>query len=143
MRLLIATFAVITITATAPALALDLTTKITDEVGAAIYDQFSAGKATDGKQCDDPGEKPCLTARAAVEHALLMCGGPPFCPKEESNGDEKYRRAKLVDKIEKDPKNVTFSVEMAPVVKRLVGTMYTPIIVKQVWDILEPPEVSK
>ena len=127
---------------TTPASAIDMSTKIVGPDKVPFVDDFSSGATTPGK-CDEAGEKKCLTVAGAAEHALLLCSGPPFCPKENTDGDAKYRRTKIVDKIEADPKSVTLSPEDMKTIKDVVGEMYSPVIVRAVWDAVDPTAKDK
>lgn len=125
-----------------PSLALDMSAKIIGPDKAPFVDDFSNGNTTPGK-CDEPGEKKCLTVAGAAAHALLLCNGPPFCKDENPDGDAKYRRTKVVDKLEVDPKNVTLSPDDAKMIKDLVGKMYSPTVVRAVWDVVDPSAKDK
>lgn len=128
---------------TTSSMALDLSQVLKGDNGKPATDVFADGATTPGKDCGDTGEKPCLTAAEAIAHALLLCIGPPYCENEKPNPEAKYKRALIAERVRSDPKNVTFTIEDAPVVKGVVGEMYAPLVVKQVWDILSPPPDKK
>jgi hypothetical protein len=123
-------------------LGLDLSAQIKGPDGIPFVDDFSSGATTPGK-CGQEGEKKCLTIAGAAAHALLLCNGPPYCPKESPDGDAKYHRTRIVDKIEADPKNVTLSPEDLKAIKDLVGIMYSPVVVRAVWDVVDPTKASQ
>lgn len=125
-----------------PGMALDMSAKIVGPDKAPFVDDFSSGNTTPGK-CDAEGEKKCLTVAGAAAQALLLCSGPPFCKDENPDGDAKYRRTKIVDKLEADPKNVALSPEEMKTIKDLVGKMYSPPVVRAVWDVIDPTAKDK
>jgi hypothetical protein len=130
--------------ATGPALAagnpVSLVQTITMD-NAPVADDLAAGKSTAGKKCGEDDEKPCLTIQRAVEHALLLCTGAPLCPNEKPDGDAKYRRAKIADKVEAGQ---ALAPDEVVIVEGLVGQMYSPVVIRAVWDALGPPSsVSK
>lgn len=125
-----------------PSMALDMSARILGPDKAPFVDDFTSGGTTAGK-CDEPGEKKCLTVAGAASHALLLCIGPPYCKDENPDGDTKYRRTRIVDKLESDPRNVTLSPEEAKIIKDLVGKMYSPTVVRAVWDLVDPTAKDK
>jgi hypothetical protein len=111
--------------------------------GAPVADDLASGATTPGKKCGEGDEKPCLTVRRAVEHALLLCSGPPICPDEKPDGEAKYRRAKIAEKVEADVTDAPLAPDEVVIVEGLVGKMYSPVVVRAVWDALGPPSSVK
>jgi hypothetical protein len=55
-------------------------------------------------------------------------------------GDEKVTRMHLALKIKRDQDPINMTAEEISLVKKLVGKAYGPMIVGQVWDLLEGPK---
>lgn len=62
-------------------------------------------------------------------------------PNENIIGQERYDRGKLAMKIDVGDQDV--KAEDVVLIKKLVGESYTPLIVVQVWDILEQVKEEK
>ena len=135
---IIAAAALAVVLAIGPARALSLVEAVTS-AGAPVADDLAPGKTTPGKRCGDEGERPCLTVDRAIVHALLMCSGPPLCQKQTPDGETKYRRSKLAERIEADPIGVALAPDEVTTIETLVGEMYSPVVVRAVWDRLGPP----
>jgi len=87
-------------------------------------------KALDGSPIKDDQDRD-LTLKAVLVNALLTQGD------EKLSGEEKYKRYTLSKKIYECGGEVDLAVEEVAQLKRLVGDLYPPIIVGQVFDILE------
>jgi hypothetical protein len=127
-----------TVPAAGPALAVSLVETVRVN-NIPVTDDLAAGKTTPDKKCGDEGEKPCLTVDRAIVHALLMCNGPPLCPKQSPDGEAKYRHSKLAERVEADPINVALAPDEITTIENLIGEMYSPVVVRAVWDKLGPP----
>lgn len=57
------------------------------------------------------------------------------------SGTEKYKQADLAHKIYKAvmaKKSLCLSINEVTMLKQITGTMYLPIVVKRIWDLLDP-----
>lgn len=134
--LIITGFTLAAIATPAVSAPLDLSAVVKYE-GTPVQDQFATGNQTPGKTCADEGEKPCLTVARAVFHAMLLCVGPPLCPKEAPDGEAKYNRSKWADALDANPKAVDMGDEERAVARGVVGEMYNPVVVRAVWDAIQ------
>jgi len=89
------------------------------------------GKDIPGTEPDKPG-KP-LTAAAVAINALLA-------PNDEKlAGTEKAHRYCLAQKIHQSPAEVDLKVEDVTLIKKLVGEVYAPLVVGQMFPFLDGP----
>ena len=58
-------------------------------------------------------------------------------------GKDKYRRGWLADRIFRAKAPISIKAEDLVTIKELVGQAFSPIVVKQAWDILDPQEEEK
>ena len=74
---------------------------------------------------------------APVKLALVCYNAVKALYKDEEglSGEEKYKRAKLAQKL--DETNVELTAEDISMIKKLVGKAYEPEIVAATWDLLE------
>jgi hypothetical protein len=93
------------------------------------------------QDCDTPATattppKDCvpLTLRRAAAHALFYGRYPG---EENLAGDIRWARGRLAERIRDEP-NITLSVEEIAVVKKLMGRFYSPLVVAQAYEILDP-----
>lgn len=56
---------------------------------------------------------------------------------ENLSGEQRYRRGKIADMIDKSNGDLKLKIEDAAEVKKLIGQAYGPLIVKQAWDIID------
>lgn len=106
---------------TAPALAADFGTPI---------------KQIDGKPMvkDD---KNVLTVQEVATTALLAA----YQDEPNLSGIEKNTRFWLARKIQENPKNPALTADETKTIKDLVAKAYSPLIVGQVWQLLDPATV--
>lgn len=96
-------------------------------------DFSSVLKGLDGKELkgDLKGEKSLTLGSVCVESLMAS-----FPDEERLSGNDKVKRFKLAQKIyNRTPVDIT--VEDASLIKELIGKAYGPLIVGQVWDLLE------
>jgi hypothetical protein len=95
----------------------DLTPALRDRAGRPIVD----------------GDRPATLASAIVQALDTV-------PADDTklSGPEKMRRYRLASRILSAPALVTLTLEEAALCKQLVGDGYGPLIVGQVWAVLEP-----
>lgn len=55
---------------------------------------------------------------------------------DRSSGEEKFRRYELAMKI-KNEKDVDLPIEDVALIKKLIGSMYSPLVVGQAWKVLD------
>ena len=116
------------------AFALDLTTPITDVDGTPAVDQLSPHK---GVKCGETADFDCLTIGRAITHALL------FSYKDEQpSGEDKFRRGELARKIIGADK-IDFTATQVTEIKPLVGKLYGPWTIVQIYNALDPSAVQK
>jgi len=86
-------------------------------------------------QCGATTEGEPITVRSTIIDALMA----PY-PGEPAEGTEKFIRYLVAKRIiEEDEAGLT--LEEAAMVKRLVGSAYGPLIVGQLWPLLDPEDV--
>ncbi len=83
---------------------------------------------------DDPllksnSTEPFCLKDAAIE-ALLM-------PEENLSGEEKAKRYLMATRIYANPDGPDFTVEELATIKKVIGRGYGPLVVGQVWEMLE------
>lgn len=77
------------------------------------------------------GGKPLTVKRVLINACCSPVQG------ENIDGVEKYKRYKLADRISKNDE-AQLSAEDIVLLKTLVGKLYFPLIVGQIYDLLEP-----
>lgn len=121
---------------TVPALAVDLGQTLHDQDKMMAPDGLHKDA---GLSCGEVKGYPCLTLGAALYHALLGA-----YPDEQSlSGEEKNKRGRLAIKIDEAAEKkqpIDFSAEDTAKLKMLIGKLYAPIIVVQVYSLLDPTE---
>ncbi len=95
----------------------DLSTPLLDRTGRALAD----------------GDRPATIA-TAIANALDTVATDDA----KIAGAEKMLRYRLGSRILADPAHVTLTLDEAALCKSLVGAGYGPLIVGQVWSVLEP-----
>lgn len=135
MRLLTATaMCLLGSVCTAPAArAVDYHMTFSGEDGKTLIpDELDTGLPNE--KCGDIAGHPCLTLGTAIFHALVR----PY-QDENPTGEEKYRRGELAEKVKKEgalgPQDIIL-------VKQLVGKLYSPLIVRQAYQALDPSLVA-
>jgi len=88
-------------------------------------------KDFEGETVKDEMGKELSLSEICVKAILAL-----FKSEENISGEEKYKRYKLSDKIY-NKSEVELSAEEVAEVKKLVGKMYSPLVVGLVYDILE------
>ena len=83
-----------------------------------------------GRELTEGGEP--FTLRAAVAGALLSQPSG-----ENMTGQQKYRRYKLAFMIMEAQGEVELAAEDVAEIKTATGAVYLPLVVGQVWDLLE------
>jgi hypothetical protein len=129
--------------AASPPPVYDLSAMVEDHDGTPVRDDFSRGNS-DGK-CGDPAQKSCLTVAGAVVNALDLCTQAPLCPAEKTppSPEEKYHREDLARTVHSNPSAAPIGSEDRELIKKLVGEMYSPIVVWTAYNALsEPKKVS-
>jgi len=90
-------------------------------------------------QPTETGKKELLNVKTILASALFNMN-----PDDKVSGQEKYERGKLAEKIMTAVKEVELSVDEITKIKKLVGESYSPLIVWQIWDLLDPkPNAEK
>ena len=119
--------------ASVPAFAIDLTQQIKDVDGTIVGDQFSPNKQ--GTCADSTGKmtEDCLTVGKAVVHALLFS----YQDEAQLSGEEKFKRGELARRI-MNADHVVFTAEDTATIKKLVGKLYGPWVIVQVYGALDP-----
>lgn len=87
-------------------------------------------KSLDGTPIKDDQNQE-LTLKVVLVNALLTQN------EEKLTGEEKYKRYSLSKKIYESDEEVELSIEEVAQLKRLIGDLYPPLVVGQVFDILE------
>jgi hypothetical protein len=87
----------------------------------------------DTELLDEKGSR--VTLRTIAIESLLAA----YKGEESMTGDEKMKRWELASKIKHSHENCELAVEEISMVKTLVGKAYGPLVVGQVWYILEHP----
>jgi hypothetical protein len=90
-------------------------------------------KNLSGEQLLGADKKP-LTLRWACTESLLA-----HYPNQEIDGKEKMDRFRLAHRIEQRG-DIDLKIEEVSKLKELVGRYFTPLIVGQVWQLLDPAE---
>jgi hypothetical protein len=112
--------------------AADFSAKILDMDGRPFVDDVRCPADTAGKRkCEDEVTLASIAVRA------LMANFP-----DEQNlpGEDKFKRFALAMKI-KDGGEVAVSAEDVSLLKRLIGKLYTPLVVGRAFPLLDPAEV--
>lgn len=104
---------------------LDTTAPLYDFDGNVLHDTI---KGPDGK----PKDGPAITARKICMDALTVT-----VPGEEVAGLEKFERGILALKLRDEPSPVEITIDDAKRIKDLVGKLYGPIVVMQLFALLE------
>jgi len=125
-KILIAAAIIMLMSSTAQA--LDFTKRLTNLDGSPVTD-------TEGKPLAKPP-----TLGSICESALLsqFADERDATGKETIEAREKYERWKLAAKINAATKDLALTAEELALVKKLVGKAYGPLIVGQVWTMLDP-----
>ena len=76
-----------------------------------------------------------VTTRKIFSTALVSMGQKEA---QSLSGDDKYLRGILLDKIMKAGATIDLTLEEAKLLKDLVGNYYGPLVVFQLWNILDP-----
>lgn len=107
---------------------IDMTVVLRDTAGQTIPDATLATK-------DDPACAKCaaLTLGAAAAHALFAS----YPDERELSYEMKWARGALAARIELDKAAVLTAPELA-LVERLIGKLYTPLVVTAVMPLLDP-----
>jgi hypothetical protein len=114
-----------------PASAADFSAKILDMDGRPFIDDVKCPADTAGKRkCEDD----VVLANIAVRALMASY-------QDETNlaGEEKFKRYALAMKI-KDGGDVSVSAEEVSLLKRLIGKLYTPLVVGRAFPLLDPAE---
>lgn len=116
---------------TSAASALDLTARFKDGEGAPVPNTFTPVK---GSSCGENKDTRCLTLGDVVFQSLVQS----YTDEQPTiTGEEKFRRGQLALRV-RGQKEVTLSAEDTVLVKRLVGKLFTPLIVAQAYALLDP-----
>ena len=90
------------------------------------------------KDITDGKEKP-ITLKTVCVEALLTA-----YPKEEISGTEKMKRYRIAKKIDdSNGEELKITLDELKVVKDLVGTRFSPLIVGAAYSILDPAEFDE
>lgn len=95
----------------------------------------------DGQTINDPKGQPARVRGVCID-ALLAA----FQDEPSLAGEEKLKRFQLALKVKESNSVADLTAEEITLIKKLVGKAYAPIVVGQVWTILEsraPLEVVK
>lgn len=114
-----------------PASALDLTQRFRDTDKSFITEPNV--KPGNKEKCDGRDGGPCMTLGSVIFQSLLAT----YNDEPGITGEEKFNRGRLAQKIQ-DQKAVDLTAEEVVLVKKLVGKLYTPIIVVQAYGMLDP-----
>jgi hypothetical protein len=124
-----------------PAWAIDgLNKPLTDEAGNPAPDI----QAPDEKgECtfEQPGQPAkrvrCMRARDAMFHALLF----GFPDESQLSGEDKYKRGVLAGRIhDVNGDSLPLVTDEVQTIKKVVGKLYSPWYVRQVYDVVDPPK---
>ena len=127
--------------------AMLLTAALMFPVGAQALDLDKTFVGEDGKtpvpddldpratlKCGEVLGHPCLTLRGAIFHALVR----PYGDEPNVTGDDKYWRGDLADKVQKAKRELILSPKEVIAAKLVIGKLYTPLIVHQAYQMLDP-----
>lgn len=109
------------------------------DFGAVITDELT-GKP----MCMDPikPEETCPAGRYATLGFLARNAlGATYQDERDVTGDEKYHRGEIAKSIRDGGVDLN-STDLA-LIKKLIGKAYTPTIVRQAWDLIDPPKDNK
>jgi hypothetical protein len=87
----------------------------------------------DGSPLED-SEGQAITVQSVCEQALVA-----QVPGENPEGQEKFRRYALAMRIRTQEGMPDLQAKDVVLLKELVGVMFGPLVVGQVWAILDPP----
>jgi hypothetical protein len=117
--------------AIAHARAADFSAKILDLYGQPMVDDAKCPLDQAGnRKCDDPA-----TLGIVAMRALLA----PYQGEENLSGEDKFKRFALAMKI-KGGGEVPLSAEDTALLKKLIGKLYTPLVVGRAFPLLDPAE---
>lgn len=88
-----------------------------------------------------PGECPAdkvFTLATAVRNALYAT----YQDEQNISGDEKYRRAELGQGL-RGATDLKLKAEDVALIKKMVAKLYGPLVVRDVWNLLDPPAGKK
>ena len=98
----------------------------------------------DGKPVVDSQGKPVDMSLGSLCAKALLANYPD---EQNLKPEDKYARGKMVDRLfdknGEPAKNVYLSADDVAKLKALVGKAYPPLIVRQAWDLLDPPPDAK
>ncbi len=114
--------------------AADLTRTFQDADGSKVPNTLSQNPAK-GSSCGDLKDVKCLTLGDAVFHALVS----NYADEQTTiTGEEKFKRGALALKITRGARSLNFTSEETTLIKRLIGKLFTPLIVAQAYEMLDP-----
>jgi len=114
-----------------PANAADFSAKILDLNGKSFVDDVKCPADQTGKRpCDDE------TTLAVIAMRALLA---PYQDEQNLSGEDKFKRFALAMKI-KDGGEVPVSAEDIALLKKLIGKLYTPLVVGRAFPLLDPSE---
>lgn len=113
----------------ASAVTLDVTRPLKNEMGAPSRDCSEI--SPDGKSCVSYID---VTIGYAIAHALFM----QFDDERSLSGDQKWARGELAWRIQHAKQSIDLTAEDVVVIKRCVGKAYPPLVVQQVFPLLDP-----
>lgn len=79
-----------------------------------------------------------MIAAGIIENALLLS----FPDEQNLAGDEKIKRYALALKINAKPEDVQLTADEIALIKKLVAKGWGPLIVGQIWKLLDPASVK-
>jgi hypothetical protein len=111
--------------------AADFSAKILDMDGRPFIDDIKCPADQAGKRkCEDDVVLASIAVRA------LMA---PFQDEQNLSGEDKFKRFALAMKV-KDGGEVPVSAEDIALLKKLIGKLYTPLVVGRAFPLLDPAE---
>lgn len=111
---------------------IDFSPQLKKDDGSPLWDEMLSADKTELIDSANP-----FTLKMATTRALLAT-----IPKEEIDGEEKYKRFKLRQKLD-EGKVVEVKAEEIALIKKLIGKVFNPNIVGQCYDLLEKVKEDK
>jgi len=106
-----------------------------DEKGIVKTDRFNNPVFKDGNK---------MTLKIYIIRALLATHiNPANRQTELVDGEEKDKRGELAERIKAEKELITLAAEEITLIKRLIGWMYSPMIVRQAYQMLELTDKEK
>lgn len=126
------------LTIASPAFAVDLGMTFKDQDGKTLIPDTLSSEPK--AKCGEREGGPCLTLGSAIFHALLQPFPDEVQPAPGTpalSGEDKFKRGALAMKI-MDQKQYNFTAPELEVVKKVLGKMYSALIIVQAYRAIDP-----